>query len=412
MRDRTFLTAVLGLAVSLALVGCRREADEDEQPGSRETQESEGGEREVKLTAEAVERYGIRTERAAKAVLVPEFGVASRVAFDAETMADVGIPVTGRAREIRAKVGDAVKRGDVLVVVDSPELGEAQSEYVTKRREAETAAPAVEVAKSAYDRGKAFYDESRGITLTELQRREAEWRAAEATLANARTAARSAGDRLRLLGMSAEAVERLAKSEEIDPTYLVAAPIDGVVVERKVTLGELVGPDREQLMVLADMRTLWVLADVPETRLPEVAVGSRARLAVPALGGAKIQGSVSFLAPEVDAATHTMQVRIEVPGDAGLRPGMFAQAWIARGGPPPEPVLAVPEEAVQTIGGKTVVFVPSDMANEYRPVEVEVGEGVAGMVPILDGLKEGDTFVAAGSFVLKAEMAKPSTEED
>lgn len=404
----------IAILAALALLGCRHEPGHDESGASSEVgseQQEEGAHREVKLTPEAIERYRVKTARAAKAVLVPEFSVAARVVFNAEATADVGTQVAGRAQEIRVRLGDVVKKGATLVVVDSPELGEAQSVFVTKHREAENAAPSVEVAKSAYERGKAFYDESRGITLTELQRREAEWKAAAAELADARITAKSAENRLHLLGMSSEAIEKLAASGEIDPVYRVTAPIDGQVVERNVTQGELVGPDRERLFVLADTRSPWIWADVPETRLPDVVLGSKVRLVVPALGAAALDGHVTLLGPAVDATTRTLAVRIEVTDSSRLRPGMFAQAWISRGGPPGDAVLAVPEEAVQTLDGATVVFVPSDVPNEFKVLEVEVGESVAGMTPIVSGLEEGQVFVSSGSFVLKAELAKPSAEE-
>lgn len=420
IRAVSYLALAGVLCIGVALAACKKkDADEHGAGGHAGHGQDEGGTEgghagegeahadEAKLTPEAMARYGIKTARATKQVLVPEIPVAARVAFNQNAMAHVGTPVQGRAREVRVKVGDIVRKGDAVVVLDSPELGAQQSEFLTKHREADTAVPGVELAKSAYERGKAFYDESRGITLTELQRREAEWRAAEAALSNLRTAVTAAENRLHLLGMSQSAVEKLQSTTEIDPTYIVTAPMDGQVIEREVTLGELVGPDRESLLVLADTRTLWVLADVPEARLPDVAVGSRARLTVPALGGVTLEGSVTFLAPEINAATRTAPVRIEVSDGKGLRPGMFAQAWIARGGPPPEPVLAVPQEAVQTFEGKPVVFVPSGHEpGEFRPQEVALGAAVAGMVTILDGLKEGDEFVAAGSFVIKAEIGK------
>ena len=362
---------------------------------------------EARFTPEAIARYGIRTAKAAKTALVPEILVSARVAFNANAMAHVGTAVRGRAREVRVKVGDVVKRGDVVVVLDSPELGAQQTEYLTKRRDAETAAPGVLVAKSAYERGKAFYEESRGITLTDLERRESEWRAAEAALANLRTAVTAAENHLHLLGMTQAAVEKLAATSEIDLTYHVTAPIGGQVIEREVTLGELVGPDRDALLILADVSTLWVLADVPEARLPEVSIGSAARLSVPATGGGEILGRVTFFAPEVDPATRTAQVRIEVADGQGLRPGMFAQARIARGGPAPAAVLAVPLDAVQTFEGISVVFVPTgDAPGEFRPQVVALGAAVGGQVEIVEGLREGDEFVAAGSFLIKAELGK------
>ncbi|MCE9636866.1 MAG: efflux RND transporter periplasmic adaptor subunit [Planctomycetes bacterium] len=421
-RKSTFAGSISVLCVLVGLVGCKDPGDDghghaagghaghahDEGGAADEhAGEGEGHADEATLTPEAIARYGVKVVRASKSVVVPEISVAARVAFNQNAMAHVGTPVQGRAREVRVKVGDFVKKGDVVVVLDSPELGAQQSEFLTKHREADTAVPGVELAKNSYERGKAFYDESRGITLTELQRREAEWRAAEASHANLRTAVTAAENRLHLLGMSQTAVDALANSTEIDPTFLVTAPIDGQVIEREVTLGELVGPDRDSLLILADTRTLWVLADVPEARLPDVSIGSRARLSLPALGGTMLEGSVTFLAPEIDAATRTAPVRIEVADGKGLRPGMFAQAWIARGGPAPDPVLAIPQEAVQMFEGKPVVFVPSGHApGEFRPQEVAVGPPVAGMVTVLEGLKDGDEYVASGSFVIKAELGK------
>lgn len=412
-------TLLVALCVVAGLAACKEKGGGDDPAaggheghghdagGAQAGAEGEAHADEAKLTPEAMARYGIKTARVSKILLVPEFQASARVAFNQNAMAHVGTPVHGRAREVRVKVGDFVKKGDLVVVLDSPELGTQQSEFLTKRREAETALPGVELAKSSYERGKSFYDESRGITLTELQRREAELRAAEAFVANLRTAIAAAENRLHLLGMTQEAVEKLAATAEIDPTFLVSAPIDGQVIERHVTLGELVGPERDALIVLADTRTLWVLADVPEARLPDVFVGSRARLTVPALGGSTLEGSVTFLAPEIDAATRTAPVRIEVTDVKGLRPGMFAQAWISRGGPPPEPVLAVPQEAIQTFEGKTVVFVPTGHApGEFRPQEVSIAPQVAGMVAVLKGLSAGDEYVATGSFLIKAEIGK------
>jgi cobalt-zinc-cadmium efflux system membrane fusion protein len=322
-------------------------------------------------------------------------------------MAHVGTPVVGRAREVRVKIGDTVKKGDVVVVLDSPELGREQSEYITRRRELATAGPGVELAKTTYDRGKEFYAESRGITLTELERRESEWRTAAAALANLETAVNGAQNHLHLLGMTQEAVERLAATSEINSTYIITAPIDGQVIERHVTLGELVGPDRDALLVVADTSTYWVVADVPETRLPEVSIGSKVRMSIPALGDRIRRGAVTFLGLSINTATRTAAVRIEVPDDQGFRPGMFVQAWIARGGPTPEAVLAVPQTAVQTFEGKSVVFVPTGHeAGEFRPQAVVIEPPVDGVVVVRAGLAEGDEFVATGSFILKAELGK------
>jgi cobalt-zinc-cadmium efflux system membrane fusion protein len=298
-------------------------------------------------------------------------------------------------------------------VVESPELGEAQSDYLLKRSATANAAPQVEIARSAHERAKALYDKNQGIALTEVQRREAEYRASVAALEAARAAEQAAKNRLHLLGMSPQRVEQLVSTSTIDAHYTAFAPIAGRVIEREATLGELVGPQRERLVVLADMGKLWIVADVPEKRLGDVAPGARARVLLGSEGDHWCDGAVSFISPELNPATRTVQVRIEhIDRHDELRPGVFAQAEIeATGGSAPRSVLAVPETATQTVEGRTAVFVPvAGEVNTFAKREVVVGPAVGGFVPVLSGLAEGDLVVVEGSFLLKAELGKSGAE--
>jgi cobalt-zinc-cadmium efflux system membrane fusion protein len=284
-----------------------------EAHGDETGKHDEHGE-EVKLAPQAIKTFDIRTEPARKQVLTDTVVAPARVSFNTEQMAHVGSSVSGRVAEIKVRLGDSVKKGDVLLVVDSPELGEAQSDYLVKRTAIATAESSVEAAKSAFDRAKQLYEESKGITLTELQRRETELKVAQGAVLSAQAAATAAENKLHLLGMNQEAVTALEKTKEIDPKYMVRAAIDGQVVEREATLGELVGPDREALLVLANMQTLWVVADVPEAKLEDVAVGSRARIQLAGRARQAIEGAVSYIAPVLDPSTRTAKVRIEVIG--------------------------------------------------------------------------------------------------
>ncbi|MFO0873572.1 MAG: efflux RND transporter periplasmic adaptor subunit [Phycisphaerales bacterium] len=366
---------------------------------------------EVHLTAEAVERHGVTVEAAQAQVLRATFVAPARVAFNTEAMAHVGSPLRGRVIELKVRLGDVVRRGDALVVIESPELGEAQAEYLQRRSAVQSAGPGVELAKVAWERARGLHEQSQGISLNEVQRREAEHRAAVAGLKAAEAAAIGAENRLHLLGMSQPAIEALAATGEIDPRHTIVAAIDGQVVEREVTLGELVSPDRESIMVLADTSTLWVLADVPEARLQEVAVGTVARVTIGTVDSRGFDGIVAFVAPSVDPTTRTAQVRIEVPSKAmALRPGMFAQVEIVATDPVagvPAPAIAVPDEAVQVVEGGPAVFVPvPDEPNTFAKRAVVVGRSVGGLVPVHSGLVAGEPFVRSGSFILKAELGK------
>ena len=364
---------------------------------------------EVVLTPQAIRNNGIKVAAAKSQPLTATFVAPARVAYNAEQVAHVGSVVAGRVTELKARVGDQVKQGDPLLVVDSPALGEAQSDYLQRRTAAEIAQPAVELAKSAFDRAQQLFDQNQGIALTEVQKRQGEYQAAQGHVRSTAAALTAAENRLHLLGMSQQSVEALAKTGEIDPTYVVRAPIAGRVIEREATLGELVGPDKERLLMLADLNPIWVFADVPEAKLNQVSVGSAARITVPAVSGDEFEGKVSYLVPELDPSTRTARVRVEVPNEAAkLLPGMFATAAISAGeGDGAEPVVAVPEQAVQNVEGEPAVFVPVEgEPNTFAKRAVGVGSPIGGMVPVFAGLKEGERYVASGSFLLKAELGK------
>lgn len=423
---RWFALAALG-ALVLALPACRdkdgsgaptkadaaHEGDEHAGHGHGAEEHSD----EVVLRPEAIERYGIKVEQASLYRLRPTFVAPARVAFNAEAMAHVGSPLPGRVVELRVRLGDIVSKGDVLLVVESPELGEAQSDFLQKRILAETSVAGVDLAKNALERATRLYDQNKGIALDEVQKREVEFKSAQAAYQTGRSAAVAAENKLHLLGMDQASVEKLSDTGEVHPRLAVIAPLPGRVVEREVTLGELVHPEKEALIVLADTTTLWVLADVPEARLPQVSIGAAAWLKSGAASGHKHEGTVSYVSPMVDPRTRSAQVRVAVQCEHGtLLPGMFVQVELTatdQADPDPPPVVAVPEDALQTVEGVPSVFVPvPNEPNTFSKRPVTVGKPVAGLVPVYSGLVEGESFVASGSFVLKAELGKASAAHE
>lgn len=421
-RNRLFLVALGALVVILP--ACRDKdgkgkpqtaeaAHGDEHAGHEHGDEKHSD--EVTLMPDAIERYGIKVEQALLYKLKPTFLAPARVAFNAEAMAHVGSPLPGRVVELRTKLGDIVAKGDALLVVESPQLGEAQSDFLQKRIVAKTAVAAVDLAKNALDRATRLYEQNKGIALDEVQKREVEFKSAQAALQTSQSAAVAAENKLHLLGMDQPSVEQLAETGEVNPRFTIVAPLPGRVVEREVTLGELVSPEKESLIVIADTTTLWVLADVPEARLPEVVLGAPAWLKSGAVNGHKHEGAVSYISPMVDPRTRSAQVRIAVQCEHGtLWPGMFVQVEITatdQANPDPAAVIAVPAEAIQTVEGLPSVFVPvPNEPNTFARRAVTIGKTVAGLVPIYSGLVEGEEFVAAGSFILKAELGKATAE--
>jgi cobalt-zinc-cadmium efflux system membrane fusion protein len=413
-RGFRILATIVALS-ALVLIGRGCTKAEQAETKQAEGKAADAHKDEVKVSAEAVEKYSIAVEAVKRVILTPTLTAPGRVVVNANATAHVGAVLRGRVFELKTKVGDVVKKGDELLIVESPELGEAQSDFLQKRTTAETAKPALELAKSGYDRAKGLYESTKGITLTELQKREIDLRTAEGLLQSAHSSATAAENKLHLLGMDQQAVEQLIAAKEIRPRYSIRAPIDGQVMDREVTLGELVNPDKEALLVLADLSTLWVLADVPEARLAEIAPGAKASVKVAASSTRPIEGTVSYIDPSLDPSTRSARVRIVVKASGSkIRPGMFAEVEIAASDSDktPEAVLAIPDDAVQTVEGTPAVFIPvTGEPNTFVKHPVTVGKPVNGMVAVVSGLKEGDQIVTRGSFLLKAELGKGSAEE-
>lgn len=367
---------------------------------------------EVKLPEAAIRQAGIRVEKARLRSLTASVVAPARVSFNTDAMAHVGSVVEGRVVEIKVRVGDRVKKDDVLLVVESPELGRSQSAYIQRRTEADVAAAAVAPSKDAYDRAKKLFDESQGIALSEVQKRDVEYRAAVGVKATSGAALQAAENELHLLGFTQEGMKKLIETGEINSLYEIRSSIGGQVIEREVTLGELVSPEKEKLMIVADTSTCWVWADVPEARLGEMGVGSKADLTVVALPGQRMSGEVSLVSAEVDPNTRSARVRIAVENrNDKLKPGMFARVilFAAQG----EAVLAIPEDAVQTLEGAPSIFVPVEgEPNTFARREVSVGKPVSGYVLVTSGLKENEMFVVSGTFILKAEFGKSEAKHE
>jgi cobalt-zinc-cadmium efflux system membrane fusion protein len=384
-----------------------RGADND-QDKTKPTTEASGETTQVTLTPEAVKRYGIALGRAKKQKLISHIIAPAQVSFNTNAMAVVGCPVQGRVTELKVSVGDTVKKGDELLIVESPELGEAQSDYLQKRTGVVAATATVDPLKAALDRANALYV-TQGITLTEVQKRDLDYKTAQNAALTAKAAVKAAESRLKLLGMDKEAVARLEETGEITPQFTVRAPLDGTVTERLVTLGELVKPDREKLLVVADMTTLWVIADVPEARIFEVKSGEKVSIAI---GDQSFDGIVSKVGLSVDPSTRSVPVQIEVKSDPALKPGMFAEADI-KVSDGNDPVVAVPSSAIQSVDGSTAVFLPVDgRPNTFARRMVSVGDSAGGMLSIISGLAAGEQIVISGTFILKAELGKASAKDD
>ncbi|HEX4052518.1 MAG TPA: efflux RND transporter periplasmic adaptor subunit, partial [Steroidobacteraceae bacterium] len=233
------------------------------------------------------------------------------VDFDEDLTVQVSPPYQGRIVELRARAGDRVRRGQVLFTIDSPDLLQAESTLISAAATLDLSSKALQRAKGLYAiKGMAQKDYEQAIS-------------AQQTAEGAYQAAR---DAVRIFGKSDAQIDRIVAQRRVDARMPVPSPIDGVVTARNAAPGTLVQPGASPApYAVADLRTKWLLAEVPEDEVPSLRLGQSVDVRLSALPGRTFQGRISYIAEALDANTRRASVRSEVrdPNNE-LRPQMFA----------------------------------------------------------------------------------------
>jgi cobalt-zinc-cadmium efflux system membrane fusion protein len=301
--------------------------------------------------------------------------------------------VGGVVRQVPVVLGDHVKRGQPLAVVFSSELAEAETQYLSDLAELEADHKKLVRTQNLVKLGAASQQEEEEVA---------------AVHAAHESHVRAALEKLKLLGASDQQIAALKQAEQIDPNFVVPAPINGVVLTRAANLGLVVNTAQE-LFTVADLSTVWIMASVNEKDFASVRVGTAATITAPAYLGRQWKGRVTYIQPQVDPSTRTAQARIEVanPGE-NLRIDMYTDVEFTSPGAP-GPV--VPEAAVQSIGERRFVFLPvKDNDGSFALREVRLGSAASGYYSVLEGLNVNDEVVTDGSFILKAEALRQHPE--
>lgn len=374
-------TLLLALMYPVAWVSCGgaggvESTDGAEQPAS---EDEHGGAPIVHLDSIALSMADIRIGTA-EAVASNRLPVTGTIGYDQNRVSHIGPRTEGRIVEMRAELGSRVGAGQVLAMLESPEVGATRADL----HEAEAI---LRINRENFEREKRL--EAQGISSRkELLDAEAELRRAEA-------AVQSATERLRTLGAG----------HGEGGQFTMVAPFAGVIVEKHATLGE-VASSSDQLFTVADLSRLWIELDIFERDLRRVTGGQPVQVSTAAYPGQTFDGRIVYVSDVLDPATRTVRARVEVDNpDRTLKPGMFATAEIETGDG--EPAVVVPREALQDVEGQQVVWVPGDEPGEFRAQPVQVGSALAdGRVHVVTGLSAGDAIVVAGAFTLKAELSK------
>ena len=438
-------------------------------PGGDQPSPEAGGEQTVTLQPEQVESLGLKIETvgetlSGEAMTMATTGVVQPNAYNETPVISL---VGGVIRKVDAVLGENVPKGSSVAVIFSDELASAQSRYLALQTEAQTArqnyeraaqlvhiSPAsnaelddalkklktaqaeleehhrhherttklleigaasreefeqattklktaeadVEEARKRYDRAVKVA-EINPISRSDFEQAAVKLRTAETDLSSAR-------QRLILLGFSSQRVASLRSPSQISSELTVTAPVSGTVTARSVNQGEVVEANKELLKV-TNLSTVWVIAQVYEKEVARLRIGSGANVTTDSYPGRLFRGHVSYIDPNINQQTRTVQVRVELenPGQI-FKVGMYVNVAFGSMGAAEKTMPVVPISAVQSVNNKKVVFVATDRPNVFVMKPVRLGPETDGQHPVLEGINVGDRIVTEGSFLLRAEWLK------
>lgn len=383
------LTVLLPALLSSALLlsGCGKEASSKAAPAAAPARAADP--MMVELSPEMSKQF--RVEPAVMADISVLQKVAGRIEANERMTMRIGSAITGRVMQVLAEVGDRVKAGQPLATLSSPELTNAQLAYLR-------ALSATKLAERAVERAQALIAAD-VIGSAELQRREVELSVARAEL-------RAAHDQLRLVGLREETINRLRETGAIAAEVNIRATRNGVVIERKVSQGQVAQPG-DPLFTVADLSNVWVIGALPEQDANSVQTNQQVDVEVAALGSQKLTGRIVYVSDTVQPDTRTVPIRTEVSNPKfELKPQMLATLTL-NGKYVKQ--LAVPATAVVRENDKDYVFVKLG-DNRFRLTEVTLDPAAGELRPVRKGIDEGTPVVVDGSFHLNSQRKRAELE--
>ena len=346
----------------------------------------------LEITAEALNTLNIKTEPVELRDTEVEITTTAVIEHDQTRMAHVGPRIPGRAIEVKAFIGDRVKKGQVLAELDSIELGEVKSDYLK-------ASANLQVAQANYQREERLY--KRQISS------EKEYLNAKGEFLRSQAQKNSTQEKLRLLGLTDKEINNIKwGSVNHSPSHFsLRAPFDGTITEQHIVQGELLKPE-DKPYIIADLSLLWIQLDIYEKDLRWVKKDTEVRIKTDAYPEESFVGNVTYISDLLSESTRTAKARVEIPNsDRKLKPGMFATAIITVHSSDERKVISIPRSAVYKIDGKPIAFVQEgDRKFEMR--ELKIVKSSSSYIEILEGLNIGEKVVTEGGFHLKSVFLK------
>ncbi len=382
------------LAVIILRMGKKSTVADSHEKGVLQHESGEQGKGRVEITPEAIQSAGIVIETASPVQMKIILELPGEIKLNADKVIHVVPRVSGMVSEVRKNLGDAVKQNEIIVVLSSRELAELKSAYLASIKR-------VELAKATFERKERLWKQKISPEKDYLASRQA--------LAEEEIYLQAAAQKLLALGLSQSELNRMSEITDRGLTcYELKAQFDGVVIEKKIAVGEAIKEDAD-IFVIADLSAVWVDVTVYAKDLNIVKVGQKVTVRSKILDF-EADGILTYLGSLVGEQTRTARGIVVVQNPEGhWRPGLFVTVEIIQ-----EEVIApvaVSVDAIQTLRDQPVVFVQCD-SNQFEVRPVELGRNDGRWVEVLNGISPGEKYVARNSFILKAELGKAGLTEE
>ncbi|MEI7892292.1 MAG: efflux RND transporter periplasmic adaptor subunit [Myxococcales bacterium] len=373
---------LLCACVFCLLLGCAKEAANADAGVAREVSK---GPRILRLDPTVLERLGLKVEAAGSQGPSHQIQVPGSLDFNVEKVARIGTVLEGRVTSVTGKVGDPVKKGQRMATVMAPAVAAAQADYLSARAQSTYTTDRVQREQLLAARDLTTAQEL-GLARSEKNKADAQLAAAEA--------------RLRALGVGVPVNEGGIAGAG---TLVLTSPMDGVVVQRDVLLGQYLQP-HDTAFVVADLSELWAMLEVFEAEMPYLRIGSEVQLTLDAAPGKTYPGKLAAIEPHLGKHSRSVRARVVVPNlDGALRPGFFVRGSIQIPELPGQ--VLVPSTAVQPLDDDDVVFVELERGKyEVRPIRVS--RRTSEIAEIAAGLARGERVVVEGAFLLRGEVTR------
>lgn len=344
----------------------------------------------VNITKEELDEFDIEISTTTSGILNMYLELSGEIVVNSDMLADISPRISGVAKQVYKNLGDKVEEGENLALLESKELANFKSEYLASVQR-------LELSRANYKREKKLW----GKKITPEQ----DYLNAKQQYAESQIELSSAEQKLKALGFSKYYIKSLKQGLKEDFTnYEIKSPFKGTIINKHITRGELL-KEENIAYTISDLSSVWVNFTIYQKDLPYISIGQKVVI-TDSNGINETDGKISYISPVIGEETRTATARVVIQNNKGIwRPGLFVNGLVAID--EIEVPIAVSNTAIQSIDGKTIVFI-KDGETGFKPQTVKTGRKDQEYTEIVSGLNSGIEFVSKGGLTLKAELQKES----